>query len=519
VFSLKSKAWQLGLTGMLLVVTYIGSLTAPIATLERDLFLFILNFRSTSQVVTNAASIPLPPQWAVILIYALILAVYVRKYTRAKTTGVSFLSIIIIFFALLMLEILLAILNQVYLPVLLPGLVMIFVSSVYWVKRVYLKVAASQLLQRESVSLDDIRNLIEQGELKKALYLLKLCPYSDDLLEVGYELGMLLESNKHWASALNLYHWLSQYDPGLSDFVTRIEELRQKRATVDVTPVADASFPVIGHYQPLKKIAKGSTAVVYEARDLRTHNRVALKVMVTPSAEGIEQDRIKHWLREAEIVSQFEHDNIVKIHDAAMENNSAYIAMDFISGYSMSLRLRKREYITVGEFIRISKAVLNALAVAHSHGIVHGDIKPANIMYDNQHDTYIVTDFGAAYTVSKGRQGKDETIIGTPSYMSPEQLQGKKLDGRSDLFSLAVTLYHLLTGHQPFSAPSLHHLKQSIINDEPDLNHLTLTTGLIEVIHKALQKKTYMRFADAQQMLTAIEHCEIQLMGKMKRKI
>ena len=345
--------------------------------------------------------------------------------------------------------------------------------------------------------------------------MLKLCPYSDDLLEVGYELGMLLESGKHWASALNLYHWLSLYDPGLGDFVTRIEEIRQNR----LQPVeqTDTSLGNISHYQLLKKVARGATAVVYEAYDLNTHNRVALKVMVSLLDEKTERDRIDQWLHEAEILSQFEHQNIARIHDAAIDQGKAYIAMDYISGYSMSLRLRRREYITVGEFIRISKSMLNALVVAHQHGVVHGDIKPANIMYDERHGSYILTDFGAAYTRKKGSLA-DNVIVGTPSYMSPEQLQGKKLDGRSDIFSLAVTLYHLLSGHQPFTGDNLYHLKQSIIYDEPDLQHLTLPEGLLEVILKALQKKTYMRFADAQQMLVAVEYCEAHLKAKMKNK-
>ena len=99
--------------------------------------------------------------------------------------------------------------------------------------------------------------------------------------------------------------------------------------------------------------------------------------------------------------------------------------------------------------------------------------------------------------------------------MSPEQLESKKLDGRSDLFSLAVTLYHLLTGHQPFGGSSLPELKHNIVTNEPDLNHLTLPAGIAEVIIKALQKKPYMRFADAQQMLTSVEHCEKQLRERM----
>jgi serine/threonine-protein kinase len=161
--------------------------------------------------------------------------------------------------------------------------------------------------------------------------------------------------------------------------------------------------------------------------------------------------------------------------------------------------------------------MLQALAVAHSHGVIHGDIKPANIMYDSAQDTYILTDFGAAYGDHRQRPA-DNLIVGTPAYMSPEQLEGKKLDGRSDLFSLAVTIYHLLTGYQPFVGNSLPELKQNIVSHEPDLSHLTLPVSLTEVIVKALQKKPYMRFADAQQMLISIQYCETLLRERMQQR-
>ena len=278
----------------------------------------------------------------------------------------------------------------------------------------------------------------------------------------------------------------------------------------------NSELPSIGNYRLLKKIATGSTAVVYEAIDLGSQKRIALKVMRIRKDEKIERDRIDHWLHEAVIVSQLDHDNIVKIHDAEKMGDGAFIAMDYISGYSMSLRLRKREFLTVGECIRISKAMLRALSLAHEHGVIHGDIKPANIMYDTEHDTYILTDFGAAYSERRTHL-TEKLIIGTPAYMSPEQLKGKKLDGRSDLYSLAVTLYHLLTGYQPFSGSSLPELKRDILAGEPDLNHLTLPAGIIEVLMKALQKKPYMRFADAQQMLTSVEYCENQLLERLQQ--
>lgn len=516
MFSFKSRAWQLGLTGCLLILAYLVSRITQVSGIDFGLFQYILSLQPASQAVQADQSITHAPEWVMLLVYTLIFAVYVRKYTRSKTTAVSFITLSIILFLLLMVEILFAIFGRIFVPLMLPVLLMLLVSGVYWLVDIYQHFTALARIGKNTVSLADVQQRIDTGDLKSAMVFLRQCPMTEELLEVGYELGMLLESSKNWASALYLYHWLSQYDPGLGDFVTRVEEIRSNRSAPQGDREEDQELNIIGHYQILRKIARGATANVYEGYDLRTQNRVALKLMSSGPDGSVEGDHIKHWLHEAEIVSKMDHQNIAKIHDAAIEEDIPYIAMDYISGYSMALPLRRREYITVGECIRISKAVLNALIEAHSHGVVHGDIKPANIMYDDRYKTYIVTDFGAAYSERRLTQN-DNVIVGTPSYMSPEQLEGKKLDGRSDLFSLAVTLYHLLTGHQPFSGSSLPQLKKSIINDEPDLDHLTLPAGIMEVILKALQKKPYMRFADAQQMLTAVEYCENMLRDKLRR--
>jgi len=511
----------MGLIGILWCSTFVLSLTAPVSGFEYGLFLYLLELQPVSRELVSLQSIQVVPQWGLLPVYGLMFALYVRRFTRSPTTAASILGVILIAFSLLMLEVVLAVFLRVFLPVMFPALVMLLVSATYWGLDVYRGLVTAVMLQRDSVDLSDVRARIDGGDLRTALTLLKQCPYSDELLEVGYELGMLLESSKHWASALNLYHWLSHHDPGLNDFVKRIEDIRRNRATLlklgKSLPLAQPELPTIGNYRLLRKIARGSTSVMYEATDMRSHNRVALKVMRLQRDEKLERDRIAHWLREAEIVGQLDHANIVKIHDAEMYEDSAYIAMDFVSGYSMSQRLRRREYLTVGECIRISKSMLKALAVAHGSGVIHGDIKPANIMYDTQLDSYILTDFGAAYSDHR-QQRTDKLIIGTPAYMSPEQLEGKKLDGRSDLFSLAVTLYHLLTGHQPFSGASLAELKRNIITQEPELDHLSLPAGLLAVIVKALQKKPYMRFADAQQMLISIEHCEAQLFERMQQQ-
>ena len=521
MFSFKSRAWQQGLIAILWCFTFLLSLTTFVSGFEYGLFQHILELQPVSRDPVVAQSIRFAPQWSLLLIYGLILAIYVRRYTQSPTTALSILTVILILFALLMLEVVFAVFFQVFLPVVFPALVMLLASTIYWGIDLYHGFATSLLLEQESVDLSDVRERIDGGDLRTALTLLKQCRYSDEMLEVGYELGMLLESGKHWASALNLYHWLSCYDPGLNGFVTRIEDIRKNRANLlklgKSMPIAEPELPTIGNYRRLRKIAKGSTSVMYEATDMRSHNRVALKVMRIQRDEKLERDRIKHWLHEAEVVAQLDHANIVKIHDAEMHGDSAYIAMDFISGYSMSQRLRKREYLTVGECIRISKSMLKALTVAHGHGVIHGDIKPANIMYDTAGDSYILTDFGAAYSDHRTRQA-DNIIVGTPAYMSPEQLEGRKLDGRSDLFSLAVTLYHLLTGEQPFSGSNLPELKSNILKKEPELNHLTLPKGIRAIIVKALQKKPYMRFADAQQMLISVQYCENQLQERMQQQ-
>ena len=515
VTSPKSKLWQPGLTGCLFFLTYLIGTTQSIGSFEYEFLLYILHLLPTNRELLELSSINLAPPWAVILLYSFLLAVYVINFWRKGTGAISFMVIILILFGLLLGEVLLAIFSQIHLPVGLPALAVILAASPYWMAGWYRKIGSNISSGQDTLFLSEIRKQIAEGELENALEMLKQCDYSDELLEVGYELGVLLEAGKNWEGALDLYNWLSQFDPGMDDFVTRIEEIRHQHERGRKTIKEDETLHIVGHYELRKKIAQGASASVYEAYDMRTQNRIALKVMLPDKGTKTERDRIDHWLHEAEIISQFEHPNIVKIHDTAKYRDTAFIAMDYIAGYPMSRRLRKQEYITVGECIRISRSVLKALLVAHAHGVIHGDIKPANIMYDEKQDTYIVTDFGAAYTDHEDRQG-DSLIVGTPAYMSPEQLEGKKLDGRSDLFSLAVTLYHLLTGHQPFTGDNLYQLKKSIINDDPDLDHFTLPVGIMEVIIKALEKKAYMRFADAQQMLTAVDISEAQLKQRLQ---
>lgn len=278
---------------------------------------------------------------------------------------------------------------------------------------------------------------------------------------------------------------------------------------LSITDITQSKYQ-FAHYQLVGKKATGSTANVYEAYDLNAQRRIALKIFNQKIDGSTNKLDIISFLNEAMTISRLNHPNIVKIHDAAIFDDRAYIAMDYIAGYPMSERLRLRKYLTAAESLRIMRSTLNALVAAHKNGIVHGDIKPANIMYDRQHKHYIITDFGSAN--SDGRTlNQDKKIIGTPAYMSPEQLSAERVDGRSDLFSLAVTIYHLLTGVQPFSGEKLSELKNNILTHSVDMSLLSVPETIKQVLDKALQKKPYQRFVDADQMLQAVVYCEDKL--------
>ncbi len=374
-----------------------------------------------------------------------------------------------------------------------------------------------------------IKLQIQESDYETAVLMLKHCPFSDDIFDLAYELGQKLEYHENWILARYLYSWLVQYDPGMQDFVDRLSRVINPHIDKNVEVMGEAiKEDQFSHYKLISKKISGSTAVVYKAVDNYTQQVVALKVLNQKldqaDDDGVDQnfDEIeKHvlsFLHEAMTISKLDHPNIVKIHDADIVDDQAYIAMDYIDGYPMSERLRRKQFLTAAECLRLLSSMLKALIAAHKEGVVHGDIKPANIMYDKSTKSYILTDFGAANNGGIAR-GRKKVIVGTPAYMSPEQLKGIRTDGRSDLFSLAATVYHLLTGVQPFAAKKLVDVKDNVINKQVDSTLLTIPGTIWQVLDKALNKKTYQRFVDAEQMLEAVTVCKQQLLdlrGKEK---
>jgi len=238
--------------------------------------------------------------------------------------------------------------------------------------------------------------------------------------------------------------------------------------------------------------------VVYLGKDPKIGRVVAIKTMAL-SEEFSGNDLVdarERFFREAETAGRLQHQNIVTIFDAGEEHDLAYIAMEFLKGKDLLEHCKAGNLLPVPTVLSIVARVAEALDYAHRQSVVHRDIKPANIMYEAASDTVKVTDFGIA-RITDSSKTKTGLVLGTPSFMSPEQLAGKKVDGRSDLYSLGVMLFQMLAGVLPFRGESMAELMYKIANDDAaDIRTLRpeLHEELARVVASALRKRPEARY-------------------------
>jgi len=223
---------------------------------------------------------------------------------------------------------------------------------------------------------------------------------------------------------------------------------------------------MLGRYQILNEIGKGAMGVVYRARDPMINREVALKAIpLADEFEGRELEEARgRFFREAEMAGRLSHPHIVTIFDAGEHDGTAYIAMELLRGRHLVEHTQPERLLPVAVALDLVGRLADALHFAHQRQVVHRDIKPANVMYDPSGAQLKITDFGIARLTDSART-RTGVVLGTPSFMSPEQLQGREVTGRSDLFSLAVTLYQLLTAQLPFRADSMPELMLKIVQD------------------------------------------------------
>ncbi|HLE66651.1 MAG TPA: serine/threonine-protein kinase [Burkholderiales bacterium] len=261
----------------------------------------------------------------------------------------------------------------------------------------------------------------------------------------------------------------------------------------------------VGRYDIRKLLGKGATGTVYLARDTFTGNEVALKtiepeVFLDPEFGTVYRQQ---FLNEASLAGKLRHPHIVAILDAVVQEDSGHIAMELVTGGDLSQHVAAGNLLPVGDVLQIGFKCCGALEYAFREGIVHRDIKPANILVTQGSEVKIsdfgaevkISDFGAAYL--RKSQAVQTAAMGSPFYMSPEQISGEQLTFHSDMYSLGVVLYELLTGKRPFTADSIDALVKKILNEDPVLPsrlRAGLPAEVDTVVLRALKKKTGYRY-------------------------
>ncbi|MFC1601840.1 HDOD domain-containing protein [Candidatus Sumerlaeota bacterium] len=260
----------------------------------------------------------------------------------------------------------------------------------------------------------------------------------------------------------------------------------------------------IGRFQIKSVLGKGSMGVVFHAHDPQLDRDVAIKLLHLP--EGLQPAQVSELtescLREARISASLNHPGIVQVYDSAVEQGRPYIVLEFIRGTTLSDVLQKEGALDPEYAARIMEQALSAMAYAHKQGVVHLDLKPANIMI-SENGPARIADFGIARTFGELADSSSGRLIGTPRYMSPEQIQAEGTDPRSDVFSLGIVYYEMLCGRKPFIEEDFDALKQSITNDPHTPLHVhnaDIPPAVAEFVDRALKKKPALRFDSATAM-------------------
>jgi CHASE2 domain-containing sensor protein len=363
-----------------------------------------------------------------------------------------------------------------------------------------------------------------QGQLDMAFDKFRKVPLDDSLMDVLYNLGLDFERKRQFNKAESVFRYMADHNPKFRDLEARTAQSKALAETIilggtsgrsnDSTmklDQANVAKPMLGRYEIEKELGKGAMGVVYLGKDPKISRVVAIKTMaLSQEFEADELEDVKaRFFREAETAGRLNHPNIVTMYDAGEEHDLAYIAMEFLKGKDLVMYTKQPNLLPLPKVLSIIARVADALGYAHSLNVVHRDIKPANIMYDPESDTVKVTDFGIA-RITDSSKTKTGMVLGTPSYMSPEQLAGTKIEGHSDLFSLGVSLYQLVCGKLPFEGDSMAQLMFRIAN-EPQADILSINPDVppcvVAIINKALAKKIEDRFASGSAMAEAIRQC------------
>ncbi len=279
----------------------------------------------------------------------------------------------------------------------------------------------------------------------------------------------------------------------------------EDRAPLAGSPKQAAPQPSrVGRYELLERLGKGGMGVVYRGRDTVLGRQVAVKMLISDLEEMAETR--ERFFREARSAGQLSHRNIVTIYDFGEENGRAFIVMELLHGESLNSLLARERDLPVEQRLDIMMRVCEGLAFAHSRAIVHRDVKPGNIFITTEGQVKIL-DFGVA-RIASSNLTRSGLIVGTPDYMSPEQVQGKTVDQRSDIFSAGVVFYQVVLGRKPFVAKTLPMLLHKVVTeDPPPPTEAEASPELARIIRRALEKDPARRYQRMEELLVDLARC------------
>lgn len=381
----------------------------------------------------------------------------------------------------------------------------------------------------------------KQGQLDLAFETYRRCPLDAPTMELLYYLGMDFERRRQNQKAAAVYNYIATRDPNYRD-------LRARRVRVKDEPVARESQPkpkaappmptprserrgernegrgaersatkpsgtgrTLGRYEIERELGKGAMGVVYLGRDPKINRVVAIKAIPLADEfddEDLEEARVR-FFREAEMAGRLNHPAIVTVYDAGEDQGLAYIAMEYLRGQHLSHYTNSERLLPPHTVMLLVARTAEALHYAHRQNVVHRDIKPANIMFNPDTDELKITDFGIARLTDTSRT-KTGIVLGTPSFMSPEQLEGRSLDGRSDQFALGVSLYQLLCGQLPFRADSMPRLMQKIATEPHTAIRMVrpeLPARIEAIIDRTLAKSADDRYVTCAELAADLREC------------
>ena len=462
--------------------------------------------------------------WVELLIFLLIAAYLIALLPRLKATQALVISSGIFVF-LLVAHFLLMTTSAIWIQLMLPA-TLLLVGHLALVSKHFIVTESGKA--RSDVDLAQSHRMLGlgyqgQGQLDTAFDYFRKLPPDDSVLDLIYNLALDFERKRQFNKAENAFKYIAEKNPKFKDIADRVGRAKAMSETVIlggtgghpggtvILPGGGVEKPMLGRYQVEKELGKGAMGVVYLGKDPKIGRVVAIKTMALSQEFDADelQDVKDRFFREAETAGRLNHPHIVTIFDAGEEHDLAFIAMEFLKGKDLAPFIKPETLLPLPKVMSIIARVAEALSYAHTNNVVHRDIKPANIMYELESDTVKVTDFGIA-RITDSSKTKTGMVLGTPSYMSPEQLSGKKIQGSSDLFLLGVTLYQMACGHLPFTGDSMAQLMFKIAN-EPHADILTFNPNLppclVDIVNKALAKQPEDRYQTGDELAQAIRAC------------